>query len=182
MTALTLKVTLAGSKPKIWRRVAVPDDFSLADVHELIQDAFGWERSHLWVFETADGAYGLPDPELGHADARSKRIGELLHAPADTLSYLYDFGDDWLHEVTLEAREPGRGRPRCLDGRRAGPPEDCGGIGGYEELLDVLADPGHEDHEETLDWLGLEAADEFDPAAFDIAAVNLAIAGRFPSE
>ncbi|WP_439384952.1 IS1096 element passenger TnpR family protein [Amycolatopsis lexingtonensis] len=113
------------------------------------------------MFETADGAYGLPDPELGHADARSKRIGEVLRAPA---------------------REPVRGRPRCLDGRRAGPPEDCAGIGGYEGPLVVLADPGHEDHEETLEWLGLAAADEFDPAAFDVAAVNRTLAGRFPSE
>ncbi|WP_410667018.1 plasmid pRiA4b ORF-3 family protein [Amycolatopsis sp. cmx-4-68] len=182
MTTLTLKITLADTDPEIWRRVAVPGDFSLADLHELIQDSFGWERSHLWVFNAADGAHGLPDPELGHEDARAKRVGDVLRNPGDKLNYLYDFGDDWLHEVTLEAIEPGTGPPRCLDGRRAGPPEDCGGVGGYEELLDTLADPSHEDHEETLDWLGLETAGEFDPAAFDLAAVNRTLAGRFRSE
>ena len=91
------------------------------------------------------------------------------------LRYLYDFGDDWEHDLVVDAvgrADPDVSYPRCTGGRRAGPPEDCGGIWGYADLLEILADPQHEEHEERLEWLGLESAEEFDPAAFDLAEIN----------
>lgn len=100
-----------------------------------------------------------------------------LTAPAarSKISYVYDFGDGWDHQVLVEKlldRQPGTKYPRCIGGRRAAPPEDCGGIGGYEELLETLADPTHPEHAEMLEWLGLDNAERFDPAAFDKQAVT----------
>jgi len=91
------------------------------------------------------------------------------------LRYLYDFGDDWQHDIVVEAVGPADSDaryPRCTAGRRAGPPEDCGGVWGFAELLEILADPQHEEHAERLEWLGIDSAEEFDPAAFDLAEIN----------
>ena len=96
----------------------------------------------------------------------------------DRLSYTYDFGDNWEHTILVEAitsPEPGIAYPRCLTGRRACPPEDCGGIGGYDYLIEILTDPEDEEHEDRLEWLGLDSADQFDPEAFDPAQANTAL-------
>ena len=173
-----LKITLRGSKPPIWRRLEVPSGIALQRLHATIQQAFGWLDCHLWVFSTPAGEYGVRDPELGHHSAQQKKLSAVAPLPGDRVTYVYDFGDDWEHLIAVEAvlpAEPGVAYPRCITGRRACPPEDCGGIWGYEDLLVILADPGHEEHTSRLEWLGLESAADFDPAGFDVAAVNDAL-------
>jgi hypothetical protein len=171
-----LKISLRGvSKPPVWRRVAVPADITLAELHEVILGAMGWHGGHLHVFSAGWEEYGTPDPGLGHADDAAVRLLELLAVPGDKLRYTYDFGDDWEHDILLEEvlpEAPGSTYPSCVAGRGACPPEDCGGPWGYADLKEILADPGHEQHQDMLDWLGLDSGEEFDPRAFSIDAVN----------
>jgi len=178
-TVHTIKVTLRGSQPPIWRRLEVPSASTLQQLHNIIQSAFGWEDYHMWALETAGQRYGAAGSDLGIRSAASKRLGQVAPRVGDKLRYTYDFGDDWEHDIIVEAvteAEPATAYPRCLTGRRACPPEDCGGIWGYGYLVEILADPAHEEHQERLEWLGLNSADEFDPAAFDLAKVNSALA------
>ena len=174
-----LKVTLRGTKPTIWRRFEVPSDITLARLHTVIQLGFGWQNSHLFVFETAAGRFGSYDPDLEIRSAASKKLSAVADWPGDKIRYEYDFGDSWEHDVVVEAVEPakpGIAYPRCTGGRRAGPPEDSGGVWGYSDLLNTLANPRHEDHSQVLWWLGIETASEFDPAKFDLDASNAALA------
>jgi hypothetical protein len=174
-----VKVTLRGSKPPIWRRLEVPSAATLDQLHEIIQRAFGWDGSHLWAFETWAGTYGIPDPELGHRSAMSATLADLAKRKGSRLCYVYDFGDDWVHDIEVEGvlpAEPGVAYPRCVTGRRACPPEDCGGIWGYARLLEVLADPSHEEHEDLLQLIGLESPEQFDPAAFGRTDIDEALA------
>ncbi|MER7584167.1 plasmid pRiA4b ORF-3 family protein [Kitasatospora sp. NPDC097691] len=174
----TIKVTLDGCRPPIWRRLQVPSDTTVQQLHRLIQTAFGWEDYHMWAFETGRERYGLADRELGIRSAASKRLGELVPTVGGRLGYTYDFGDNWEHDILVESvgeAEPGVTYPRCITGRRACPPEDCGGPWGYDDLIEILSDPSHEEHEERLEWLGLDSADQFDPAAFDLGEVNRAL-------
>lgn len=178
-TVHRLRIDLRGAQPPIWRRVEVPSSITLQQLHQVIQHAFGWQDYHMWVFETATAAYGQPDPDLGHRSAAAKKLQDAAPDDGSRFSYTYDFGDNWEHEILVEDvldAEPGVAYPRCVAGRRACPPEDCGGIWGYAELLEVLADPQHEEHEDRLEWLGLESAADFDPAAFDLAAADKALA------
>lgn len=177
-TVHRLKITLSGLRPPIWRRLEVPSDITLARLHDAIQAVFGWEGCHLWVFSTPSGQYGMRDAELGFYSAAAKKLSAAAPERGDRISYTYDFGDDWEHDIRVEAvvpAGPGTTYPRCTAGRRACPPEDCGGVWGYADLLEVLADPRHEDHAERLEWLGLESAAEFDPDEFGLAEVNDAL-------
>ena len=177
-TVHTIKVTLAGSQPPIWRRLDVPSAITLDALHRVIQAAFGWEGYHMWVFETSSGRYGVADRELRIGNAWASRLDEVAPRPQVRFGYTYDFGDEWEHDILVEAvsdSEPGITYPRCLTGRRACPPEDCGGVWGYEDLLEILGDPAHEEHQDRLEWLGLDSADRFDPAAFDLAQANAAL-------
>ena len=173
-----LKVTLRGvSKPPVWRRIAVPARLTLDLLHEVIQQAMGWEDEHLHVFSTPRRDYGSPDPELGHADERKVTVAEVLARPGATMLYTYDFGDGWEHGIVLEKvlpPDPVVGLS-CLAGKGACPPEDCGGAWGYANLKEALADPGHEEHEDLLDWLGLDSAADFDPAQFGLDEVNASL-------
>jgi hypothetical protein len=174
-----IKITLKGvSKPPVWRRVLVPAGIRLDRFHDTIQAAMGWLDYHMHVFSAEAGDYGSADPELGHRDERRITLARVLEEQGDRLIYTYDFGDDWDHEVTLEQElpaEPGSVYPRCVAGKGACPPEDCGGAWGYMDLRALLADPAA-DHDEMLEWLGLDSAGEFDPAAFDVNEVNEALA------
>jgi hypothetical protein len=179
--SLQLKVTLAGSKPPIWRRLTVPESITLERLHGVIQIAFGWTDSHLHLFEVDGVEYG---PRGEWSDARSERVRlDRLVAVGERFGYVYDFGDDWRHTIQLEQRipvGPGDSRPRCIAGRRAGPPEDCGGIYGYRGLLEAITDPDQADAE-FLGWaadaLGTTTAQlgAYDPARFDLDEINAAL-------
>lgn len=176
-----IKVSLRGARPPIWRRLEVPADTSLARLHTLIQIAFDWNDSHLHVFETPYGSFGRPDPELGHRAASRVTLEQVAPAVGDKLRYTYDFGDNWEHDILVERvldRDASVTYPRCVGGRRAAPPEDCGGVWGYAELVELLADPTHPEHKERLDWLDLDDAAGFDPARFDAKAVTAALQQR----
>jgi hypothetical protein len=170
-----LKVGLRGARPPIWRRLEVPADVTLARLHELIQAAFAWDDSHLHVFETRYGNFGRPDSELGHRAASRVTLEQVVPAVGDKLCYTYDFGDNWTHDIAVEKilnRDPSVAYPRCTGGRRAAPPEDCGGVWGYAELMGILEDPTHPEHRERLDGLGLDDRADFDPARFNAKAVT----------
>lgn len=170
-----VKVTLASTKPPIWRRLEVPSVMTLAELHEILQTAFDWDGGHLWVYETPNGEYGLPDPQMNFEDARRVSLGSAAPSVGSKITYVYDFGDDWRHLISVEAIGPSDDKvdyPRCTAGRRAAPPEDCGGPWGYENLLATLADPREADHASMLEWLALDSADEFDPAEFDVDELN----------
>jgi hypothetical protein len=169
-----IKVGLRGAKPPIWRRLELPADTSLAEFHRIIQVAFDWDDSHLHAFENEYGTFGVADRELGHRAEGPVTLEQVAPGVGDRLQYTYDFGDDWTHEIVVEKlldRQPVP-YPRCTAGRRAAPPEDCGGIWGYTELIEVLSDPDHPEHDERLEWLGLESASDFQAARFDAAEVT----------
>ncbi|MEV7866691.1 plasmid pRiA4b ORF-3 family protein [Streptomyces sp. NPDC088124] len=128
--------------------------------------------------ESGRDRYGTADRDLGIRSAPSEQLHQVAAHTGERLRYTYDFGDDWEHDILIEditEPEPDTAYPRCLAGRRACPPEDCGGIWGYDYLIEILADPHHEEHEDRLEWLGLDSADQFDPAAFDPTEVNTAL-------
>ena len=172
-----LKVTLNGVEPSIWRRLSVPSEYTLADLHNVLQLAMGWTNSHLHQFLTDGFRYCPPDPEDEIAvdtptdDSASVRLYEVLRSPGRRLLYEYDFGDSWEHDLEVEAIRPaakGEDGPRCTGGERACPPEDCGGYGGYENFLQAIQDLKNPEHEEMLTWSG----GRFDAEAFDPRRVN----------
>jgi hypothetical protein len=173
-----VKMTLRGAKPPIWRRFEVRSDITLGRLHKVIQTGFDWQDYHLHAFETADGRYGIPDPD-DELDTRSdahKKLSAVADWPGDRIRYTYDFGDNWEVDIVVEAvlpGEPGVRYPRCTGGRRAAPPEDSGGVWGYAEMLNVLANPDHQEHESMLMWLGIETAADYDPERFDFDLVNM---------
>ena len=164
-----LKVTLLDTKPAIWRRVLVDGRGTLDQLHEVIQAAFGWLNYHLHEFEVGRTRYGIPDPDDDWGepprDERRTRL-DAIAGVGSSFRYTYDFGDGWEHGVVVEKILPSTADiavPACIDGRRACPPEDCGGTWGYRELLEILADPTHPEHDERREWLGRE----FDPESFE---------------
>jgi pRiA4b ORF-3-like protein len=172
-----LKVTLAGSRPPIWRRLQVSGDVTLGQLHRILQIVMGWEDVHLHLFASGRTVYRDPEPELGFEsrDEWKFRLREVLKRERERLRYEYDFGDGWEHSILVEKiLLPGVGseRPVCLAGKRHCPPEDSGGILGYERLLAILRDPSHPEHQEMAEWVG----EELDPEEFDLEAVNRALA------
>ena len=181
-----LKVTLDDSEPAIWRRLLVPENISLYDLHEILQIAMGWTNSHLHEFTIARKNYGDPeDDELDNQGTRNEtdyRLNQLYLREKTKFSYLYDFGDNWEHTISVEKILPpdsyptgmlsksagGIRYPVCLEGKRACPPDDVGGVWGYANFLQAMADPNHEDHDDYFEWLG----GNFDPEAFDLEEVN----------
>jgi hypothetical protein len=171
---LELKISLVESKPPIWRRVIVPEFLTLADLHRVIQIVMGWQTSHLHEFEVTGERYTEfeEDIQSGAGDSSAVTLRSLkLNRVGRTFLYNYDFGDDWLHEIVVESFRPADKSvklPVCVTGRRAGPPEDSGGVHRYEYLLEAVSDPTHADHQELSAWLDLK----FDPEAFDVNRVN----------
>jgi Plasmid pRiA4b ORF-3-like protein len=174
-----IKVGLRGTKPPIWRRLEVPADISLARLHIVIQIAFDWNDSHMHVFETPYGSFGTADADLDHSPEAPVTLEQVAPAVSSKLCYTYDFGDDWEHDILVEKvldRNETATYPRCTGGRRAAPPDDCGGIWGYAELMEVLTDPTDPEHKDRLEWLGLDDAADFDPKRFDAEEVTRALA------
>jgi hypothetical protein len=169
-----LKVALKAIEPPIWRRIRVRGGILLPRLHTVIQRAMGWRDAHLHEFIIRDVRYGEPEPDEPHYEVEPERnfsLREVAPLAGLRFEYVYDLGDGWLHDVLVErideAPEPLLS-PVCLAGERACPPEDCGGFPGYAELLEILRDPDHPEHEERLGWLGRR----FDPEAFALAVVN----------
>ena len=174
-----LKITLRGIRPPIWRRVQVSGTMRLARFHAVIQTVFGWTDSHLHQFLIDGESYGRPDDFDEDVVDEAKLTLAQVVGGSKRFTYTYDFGDDWEHDILVEkiiAGDSGSERPLCLGGKRHRPPEDCGGPWGYREFLKAIGDPGHEEHEAMLDWVG----GEFDAEAFDLAMVNRALAALSP--
>ena len=173
MTAVQLKVTLVGIEPPIWRRVLVDGSVSLADLHEILQIAVGWEQIHSHAFEIGGKRYvdiEEDDPEADEFDEQDAVI-ERVFAAAREGRYEYDFGDDWQHHVLVEDTftvPVELALAVCLGGERSCPPEDCGGSYGYANLLEAISDPGHEEFDEYIEWVGKD----FDPEEFSLATTN----------
>jgi hypothetical protein len=178
-----VKVTIQKGDPPIWRRLVLPLDLNLAQLHEVIQAAFGWTDSHLHQFIVGGLVYGAPefDPEslnehtIFEATEVQLRDFDFYHVPHPHFLYEYDFGDGWIHLVEIEAlirHQPGVKYPICTDGARHRPPEDVGGISGYAAFLEAWHDPEHEEHAANREWVGRA----FDPEKFAIPATNKAIA------
>jgi hypothetical protein len=177
--AYILKVALRDVKPPIWRRLRVATDLTLRDLHHVLQIALGWTDSHLHEFEIGGKRYGMPDPQedIGPSplDEQNYRLIELFQK-GSRAEYLYDFGDDWRHEVVVEdavSSESDAPKAQCLAGARACPLEDCGGPYGYADLLEVLANPSNERYAELREWVG----PDFAPEDFDLAFVNRELRG-----
>jgi hypothetical protein len=164
-----LKATIMDTKPPVLRRVVVPAETTLARLHDVLQAAFGWWDCHLHEFEIGGVRYSVDDGEAWQPpqDERHARLCDVADA-GSSFVYVYDFGDYWRHKVVVEEILPavaGATCPSCVGGRRACPPEDCSGPWGYREFLVAIGDPGHEEHESMLEWVG----GHFDPEAFDTA-------------
>jgi hypothetical protein len=167
-----LKITLRDIKPPIWRRVQVKD-CTLAKLHDIIQAGMGWYGCHLHAFEIGGEEFSEPDPDgmMEGEDSRKVKLSQVLTAGFKKFTYVYDFGDNWRHIIQVEKvldAEPGVHYPLCLAGKRACPPEDCGGPWGYQNFLEAIQDPKHREHEDMMEWSG----GGFDPEDFDIEVVN----------
>lgn len=173
---LVLHVILRDAEPTVWRRLRVPDRYTLHQLHRMLQLLFGWLDYHLYRFEVDARRFENLDPELepdpddGAEDSRATTLNALGLRPGSRLEYRYDFGDDWAFDLVVErlmATSPDA-LPRVLGGARAGPPEDAGGIHGYERLLQVLANPADPEHAELRAWAGAD----YNPEVFDVRAAH----------
>ncbi len=175
-----LKVVLLGSKPPVWRRIQVPADARLDWLHAVLQVAIGWTNSHLHAFRVGEDCYSDTrhhfaefegDPEI--LEERKFALRQIAPREQDVFRYEYDFGDSWEHEITVDKVLPPDAAAAttalCLEGDRACPPEDCGGVWGYDNLLKILKNRKHPEHKSMKEWLGRP----FDAAAFDVEKANL---------
>ena len=171
-----IHVELAGIRPPIWRRMMVAEGATLHELHLALQEAMGWRLSHLYQFTAGERHFMEPDPDGEDDrddtfDSRIVLLGDLGLKEGDRLGYLYDFGDGWDHAIRVEGigdHDPAQPLPACTAGRRACPPEDVGGTGGYQDMLVALADPKHPEHRSMLEWLGRP----YDPEHFEPGWAN----------
>ncbi|MGB8475447.1 MAG: plasmid pRiA4b ORF-3 family protein [Candidatus Acidiferrum sp.] len=184
-TIYQIKITLNGLNPAIWRKMQVSADVTLFKLHRIIQEAMGWTDSHLHQFVIGDDIYKIRDPyadfgmDESSKNERTTKLRQVIPGDGFRFRYDYDFGDNWKHALVVErilAPDAGAKYPRCLDGARACPPEDVGGIHGYGEFLEALRDLNHPAHEEMSAWIGRK----FDPAAFDLIMTNQILRQLFP--
>lgn len=179
-----LKVTLKGIRPPIWRRFLIASTASLEDVHIVLQIVMGWTDSHMHEFAKGDERYGVAHAEFPSAshDEANYRLDQVLKKEKEKLIYTYDFGDNWEHEVVLEKILPfetGTVLPICLQGERACPPEDVGGIGGYMMFLEAILNAVHPEHDSMLEWIKGDSDGTFDSEHFDLAEVNELLRRQF---
>jgi hypothetical protein len=175
---ITLRVALEKTSPPIWRRIQLTEDMTLNDLHYAIQGAFGWDDSHLHMFTIKGrGQYSSRraswdgDFEADTDDSHKVSLGALVKEQVKKFRYIYDFGDSWTHEVKIEKVEMMAEKlksPRCIDGALCGPPEDCGGIYGFFNFKEIMADRKHPEYKDMKDWYGKT----FDPKKFNVAEAN----------
>ena len=173
----TIRIELVDTDPPIWREVEVPTSITLKVLHDIVQAVMGWFDYHLWEFTIGARKYGLPmDQDWGtepRIEATKMRLRNVVKPGKTVIEYLYDFGDCWEHRLTvtgIRPGEPGISYPRYVGGERNGPPEDCGGIPGFYDLVDARADPNHPNHADALEWL-----DEYDPDVIDELPIQYAL-------
>ncbi|MCG2812518.1 MAG: plasmid pRiA4b ORF-3 family protein [Candidatus Aminicenantes bacterium] len=176
MKGMQFRITLLNIKPPIWRKIIVPESYSFWDLHVAIQDAFGWTDSHLHRFELSTRSsfqIGIPDPE-GMDFTETKpgweiNLKDYVKKTGQKTRYVYDFGDNWEHEIEFEKEtDVPTKKPICIDGKRACPPEDCGGPWGYSDLLEIVKNKKDKRYKEMKEWLGRE----FKPEEFNLADVE----------
>lgn len=179
--AYQFKIQLKGvTKPPVWRRIIVSEKITFNEFHEVIQIAFGWFNFHLYQFcPSGYGSYPViavpseEDWEKPDKNAMKTKLNKVFTQEKQTYTYIYDFGDDWIHRIVLEKILPGDVKiPVCVAGKGTCPPEDCGGVWGYENLKAILADHTHEEHGEMKEWLAMEEDEAWDADAFDKEEVN----------
>jgi hypothetical protein len=177
-TVYQFRIELQEIKPPVWRRIRVPASYTFWDLHVAIQDAMGWTDSHLHEFVIKNPKtrrkinIGIPDEDCLSKvyEGWKKKIADFFIPANPSAEYTYDFGDNWVHIVSLEEimpRQVGVKYPLCVDGKRSCPPEDCGGPYGYEDFLAIIMDPTHEEYDSMLEWVG----GEFHPERFDCSEV-----------
>jgi len=173
-----IKVMLLDSRPPVWRRILVPDSTTLSHLHTILQIVMGWTDSHLHMFTVNEEIYGDPEDdetgEIGTKNERWYRLNQFVNREGFKFRYEYDFGDSWLHDLVVEKvipAEKGTQYPVCIKGKRACPPEDVGGVWGYDDFLEAITNPKHPEHDGYLEWV----SGEFDPEAFDLDGVNEAL-------
>jgi hypothetical protein len=173
-----LRASIAKASPPIWRKISVPGECTLGDLHIILQIAFGWENDHLHSFTIDSIEYGMSEmedidfrDEFDTINEDTVCLNQLELVPKKKFKYLYDFGDSWLHEITVSKIVPVEDGdvplPRCLDGKQAGPLEDSGGIWGYTNILEILKNPDHEEYNEIHEWAG-----DLDPEYVDLEEIN----------
>jgi hypothetical protein len=168
--------------PKVWRQVLVPAHFTFYTFHLVIQQAFGWENYHMFQFSPKGYAsspeIGIPNPgmDVEVQDAKKVKVKDIFTKAKQKFTYIYDFGDDWMHDLLLEKiTDENLLKAACIAGEGHCPPEDCGGPWGYEELKEVLNNPDHPEHAERKEWLGLKKNQKWDAVAFDLKKTNLQV-------
>ena len=173
----TLRIELTGSDPLIWRQVEVPTSMTMRALHEVIQAAMGWFDYHLWEFTVGKQRYGLPmEEDWGtepRIDAKKVRLRDVLAPRKTIMTYVYDFGDEWEHRLILtntRQGDPDTEYPRFVAGERSAPPEDCGGLPGFYEKLEILADPSHPDHDEFKEY-----SEDYDPDSIDELIIKISL-------
>jgi len=176
---VTLRVSLEKTSPPIWRRVQLTEEMTLSDLHFAIQGAFDWDDSHLHMFKIKDmgmfsskrSSWDGDFDDMDTDDSSKVSLGSLVRSQVKKFRYIYDFGDSWSHEVKIEKVEVIKEKltlPRCIDGALCGPPEDCGGIYGFFNFKEIMADRKHPEYKDMKDWYGKT----FDPEKFSVAAAN----------
>jgi len=176
---LKLKIILINSNPKIWREVLIPIDNTFEDLHYVIQAVMYWGNYHLHEFPLTENKYIGDEPpnpqsriDRSYLKESNVKLEKYLNQKGDSMKYIYDFGDNWRHEVEvidILEKEDSREYPVCVDGENASPPEDVGGISGYNQMLEAFSDENHPDYERYKEWLGIEV---YDAERVDIASIN----------
>lgn len=182
-TITRVRIELEGTEPLVWRELDLPLSTTLATLHDIIQVVMRWQDYHLHEFIVGDRVYGVPDPDDIFDERRvyqekNIRLGTLMERGVSDFLYVYDFGDYWRHRITMHAAQQGDPDieyPRFISGARRAPPEDVGGLTGFEEFLEAMADPEHDQFQQMLDWYG----EVFDPEDVDARWITMIIQDNF---
>ncbi|MDR1895792.1 MAG: plasmid pRiA4b ORF-3 family protein [Prevotellaceae bacterium] len=177
---LQFKIQIKGLKnPTVWRRILVPETLTFDEFHRIIQRVFGWENAHLYQFSElgykSREVISVPNYLMGgEIDSTKVKLNKIFKTKGQKYVYIYDFGDDWIHDIKLEKITDETGlKPSCIDGEGACPPEDCGGVWGYEDLKQLFAEnPESDEADEMREWLGFEDGETWDAGYFDVSGAN----------
>lgn len=175
LSVYQFKITLQNVEPPIWRRIQVDNFITLSRFSAILLAVMGWNNSHLHQLEIGGKDYGIPDDEFNDSkdtiDEKKKKLRDFDQSDLKKFTFTYDFGDGWEHEVELEKVlefNHKTNSPKCIDGARNCPPDDCGGTGGYENFLEAICNPEHPEHKDMLRWIG----GKFDPEKFSVRSAN----------